>query len=229
MKPGFFITGTSTGVGKSYVAALIARSLVESGRFVGVYKPVASGCRREGKSLISEDAELLWEAAGRPGTLEEVCPQLFEAPLAPPIAAAREGSEVDTDLLRTGLDIWQERSDLLLVEGAGGLMSPLTEDQYNADLAVDLGLPLIVVAANELGTINATLQTIITARAVAPDLPIAGVILNQTAPLAGDESLISNAEELARRLEVPLLASLPFRASELPSGIDWLALARGTR
>ena len=92
--PGLFITGTDTGVGKTYVATLIVRSLLRAGHRVGVYKPVASGCRPERGTLVSDDALALWDAAGRPGELERVCPQRFEAPLAPPLAARAEGKEV---------------------------------------------------------------------------------------------------------------------------------------
>jgi dethiobiotin synthetase len=81
MAGGFFITGTGTGVGKTYVGALIARALRESGKRVGVYKPVASGCQQKDGRLVSPDALALWEAAGRPGALEQVCPQAF-APAA---------------------------------------------------------------------------------------------------------------------------------------------------
>ena len=105
----------------------------------------------------------MWEAAGRPGTLEQVCPQTFAAPLAPHLAARAEGRRVDPQLLRDGIQFWRETSDVVLVEGAGGLMSPMSDDDYNADLAAEFGYPLVVVAANVLGTINATLQTLITA------------------------------------------------------------------
>ena len=90
---GLFITGTDTEIGKTYVAALIARSLVAAGHRVGVYKPAASGCSRQGDSLVSDDALALWQAAGSPGTLAEVCPQVFAAPLAPHLAAAAEGKQ----------------------------------------------------------------------------------------------------------------------------------------
>jgi len=223
--PGLFITGTNTGVGKTHIGAMIARALVAAGHRVGVYKPVESGCRREGDSLVAADAQQLWEAAGRPGELSRVCPQRFEAALAPPQAAALEKSQVDPALLRSGLNYWRERSDLVLVEGAGGLMSPLSEEDYNADLAVDLGLPLLVVSSNELGTINATLQTIITARVVAPQLPIAGVILSQTELRGEDASVGLNAEELRARCDVPLLATVGYQQQELGKEIDWVALA----
>jgi len=223
---GLFLTGTNTGVGKTHVGAMIARALVAAGHRVGVYKPVESGCRREGQELIAADARQLWEAAGKLGDLSKVCPQRFEAALAPPQAAALEGSSVDRELLRSGLNYWQEHSDFVLVEGAGGLMSPLSDEDYNADLAADLGLPLVIVAANELGVINATLQTIITARNVAPQLPIAGVILNQTALRCEDASVGRNADELRARCDVPLLATVGFGQQQLSGGVNWYALGQ---
>jgi dethiobiotin synthetase len=161
--PGLFITGTDTEVGKTYVAALIARAMAAAGRKVGVYKPAASGCRREADDLVADDAVAIWEAAGRPGELERVCPQRFEAALAPHLAAEAEGRQVDADLLRTGIEYWQQQSDIILVEGVGGLMSPISKDDYVADLADEFGFPLVVVSPNKLGTINATLQTLIAA------------------------------------------------------------------
>src|ERR1044071_7239479 len=120
---GLFITGTGTGVGKTYVAALVAQALRGAGVRVGVYKPVASGCERHGDELVSPDAVALWEAAGRPATMANVCPQLFAAPLAPHLAARVEGRRVNATLLREGIGYWRETSDVVLVEGAGGLMS----------------------------------------------------------------------------------------------------------
>ncbi|MCG8448928.1 MAG: dethiobiotin synthase [Pirellulales bacterium] len=224
MARGLFITGTSTGVGKTYVGALIARALVRADHQVGVYKPAESGCRRDGEDLIAEDAQWLWQAAGQPGELRYACPQRFEAPLAPPQAAKLEGKTVDSALLRSGLRYWRDCSDIVLVEGAGGLMSPLSSDDYNLDLAKDLGLPLIIVAVNELGTINATLQTLITARTLAPELPIAGVVLNQTQESPNDPSVKTNAAELQARCDVPLLATLDYRQDELKGNVDWFAL-----
>ncbi len=222
---GLFITGTSTEVGKTHVAAMIARALVAGGRRVGVYKPVASGCREANGERIADDAVQLWEAAGRPGELDRVCPQRFLAPLAPSRAAALEGRRVDAVLLRSGLDCWCPTSDVILVEGAGGLMSPLSDEDYNLDLAAAFGFPLVVVAANELGVINATLQTLITARAKAPGLPIAGVVLNQTARREGDASLATNAEELAARCAAPLLATVKYGEKKFDKYIDWFSIA----
>jgi dethiobiotin synthetase len=220
---GLFITGTGTGVGKTYVAAFVARSLREAGARVGVYKPVASGCDPHGNELVSPDAVALWDAAGRPGTLAHVCPQMFAAPLAPHLAARTEGRRVDAVLLREGLEYWRETSEIVLVEGAGGLMSPISDDDYNADLAADFGFPLLVVAANELGVINATLQTLITAATYCDGLDVAGIVLNSVLRRDGDVSVVSNADEIARRCVPPLLATVE-HGGGLDAGVNWAAL-----
>ena len=225
--PGLFITGTGTDVGKTYVGAMIARALAAAGRRVGVYKPAASGCRWEGGVLVSDDAVTLWEAAGRPGELDSVCPQRIAAPLAPHLAARAEGTRLDPDRLRTGIEYWQQRSEIVLVEGAGGLMSPMGEDEYVADLAFDFGFPLIVVARNALGTINATLQTLITAAAFRDGLPLAGVVLNHPAPPdPADASLATNRAELAARCGPPVLAEVAWGARDFDAAVEWFTLAR---
>ena len=225
--PGLFITGTDTGVGKTYVAAIIARRLAADGRKVGVYKPAASGCSRVDGVLVSDDAVALWNAAGRPGEFDRVCPQCFEAPLAPHLAALAEGRRLDAGRLRRGLEYWRDRSEIVLVEGAGGLMSPLGEDEYVADLAEEFGFPLVVVARNMLGTINQTLQTLITASVFREGLAIAGVVLNHPAsPRADDASLSQNRRELAARCVPPILAEVAWTADETDVQVDWLSLAR---
>ncbi len=223
--PGLFVTGTDTEVGKTYVAALIARNLVAAGHRVGVYKPAASGCRREDEQIVSDDALAFWQAAGRPGELDRVCPQRFLAPLAPHLAARAEGRQIDRDLLRSGLEYWQARSEIILVEGVGGLMSPMAEDEYVADLAEAFGFPLLVVTRNALGTINQTLQTLITAATFREGLPIAGVVLNNPTPPPPDASLTTNRQELAARCVPPILAEVGWRADEFDRQVEWIALA----
>jgi dethiobiotin synthetase len=225
--PGLFITGTDTGVGKTRVASLIAKALVQTGRKVGVYKPAASGCVRQGDTLVSDDAVALWNAAGRPGELEQVCPQRFAAPLAPHLAARAEGKEIDAALLRDGINYWRERSDIVLVEGAGGLMSPMGDDEYVADLADAFGYPLIVVSRNVLGTINQTLQTLITAAVFSDGLEVAGLVLNHPSPPAADDaSLATNRSEIAARIIPPILAEVFWNAEGFDAEVDWFGLAK---
>lgn len=225
MTPGLYITGTNTNVGKSHVTRLIARALLKAGYRVGVYKPVATDCRRQGTDVVAPDAVKLWEAAGRPGTLEDVCPQKFIAPLAPPTAARLEGRRVDRDLLRSGLEVWRANSDVVLVEGAGGLLSPMSDDDDNATLAADIGYPLTVVAVNELGTINSTLLTLLGAKTLIPQIGIAGLILNRLKLFPDDDSYNSNAEEISCRTDVPVLASVNYQQQEFREEVDWFALA----
>jgi dethiobiotin synthetase len=227
--PGLFVVGTDTSVGKTYVAARIAAALFNAGKKVGVYKPAASGCRLVDGELASDDALALWEAAGKPGTLEAVCPQRFSAPLAPHLAAREEGRAIDSTLLRQGLDCWQRTSDIIIVEGAGGLMSPLGDHEYVADLAADFGFPLIIVVPNRIGAINAALLTLIAATTRPQPLPIAGIILNDILPpTADDPSTRSNRRELEIRCGVLVLAQLGYEALRFDAAVDWLALAKSS-
>lgn len=225
MTPGLYITGTNTGVGKSHVTRLIARALVNAGYKVGVYKPVATDCKRQGTEVVAPDAVKLWDAAGRPGKLEDVCPQKFVAPLAPPSSARLEGREVDRELLRSGLELWRANSDIVLVEGAGGLLSPMSEEDDNSNLAAEFGYPLMVVAVNELGTINSTLLTLLAAKTLLPTIPIAGVILNRLKLFPDDESCKTNADEIACRTDVPVLTCVNYQQQEFRDEVDWHALA----
>ncbi len=224
MPPGLFICGTDTDVGKTYVSVLIARALRAAGVRVGVYKPAASGVMRRDVARGRDDATRLWIAAGRVGSPDRVCPQQFCAPLAPHLAAAAEGRQVDSVLVRTGLQWWQKRSDLVLVEGVGGLLSPVTQEELVADLARDFGYPLVVVAANRVGTIHQVLATLCAAREYCPGLDVAGVVLSQRDPLP-DAASQHNARELARLCLVRVIATLKYRARSFTPPVDWQALA----
>jgi dethiobiotin synthetase len=206
---GLFITGNDTGVGKTHVACLLAKMLVESGKRVGVYKPVASGCRRESNQLLSDDAVALWEAAGQPKSLVAVCPQLFEAALAPNQAAKRENRQVDSQLLRSGANVWQADSDFLIVEGAGGYLSPLSDVDLNADLALDLGFPILLVVANRLGAINQAITTVHAIQTYRGGARLAGVVLNDV-NMNSDDAADANQIEIQIRLPYSQLVRLRF-------------------
>ena len=198
--PGVFIIGTDTEVGKTYQACRLARCLRERYR-VGVYKPVASGvtCAAAGDAMLPSDAQLLRAAANAPQPVARVCPQAFRAAVAPPVAAEMEDRRVDDDLLLSGGLWWQGECDFLIVEGAGGGLSPLSESQCVLDLAALLALPIILVAANRLGVVNHTLLTIEAVQA--RGLSLVGVVLNtlpQTSEVDSDTRLAqqSNARLL---------------------------------
>lgn len=226
---GLFVTGSDTEVGKTYVASLIVKQLTEAGLKVGVYKPVASDCVSDGRQLISEDAVALWEAAGRPLSLEAVCPQRFQAPLAPHLSARNAGRELDTQLLRKGLEVWTDECDIVVVEGAGGLMSPISDDEFIADLALEFGYPAIVVAPNVIGAINQTLQTLITAACFREGIPVAGVVLNDVRMFDGDISMDSNRNEIERRSQAPVLSRLRYGAETFDDTIDWKSVSTETQ
>jgi dethiobiotin synthetase len=194
-----------------------------------VYKPAATGCENQDGQRVSRDAMRLWEAAGRAGELARVCPQCFAAPLAPHLAAAAEGRSVDRRLLRDGLGYWRESSDFVIVEGVGGLLSPVSEQDYVADLACEFAYPLIIVSRNSLGTINQTLQTLMVAASYRGGLPVAGVVLNDidAVSAAQDPSTASNADELRRRCNAPLLAHVKWNESVLE--IPWLTTRESHR
>ena len=227
MTPGIFVTGTDTEVGKTYISALIAKQLHTQGVNVGVYKPAASGCidNADG-SLYSEDADTLWNAAGKPATVNHVCPQMFQAPIAPHLSAKAEGKEINRELLIRGVEYWQQNSDFIIVEGAGGLMSPISDQDFVADLAYQFGFPLIIVVANKLGCINQTLQTLITAASYEDGIPIAGIILNNVTPADSEDlSLALNPTEIERVCIPPVLATVNFQQG-LSHKIDWLQLVQ---
>ncbi len=222
---GLFVTGTDTEVGKTYVGSIIVKSLREAGHRVGVYKPSAADCVSDGQDLVSEDAVALWEAAGKLGNLSDVCPQRFRAALAPHLAAKAEGKQLDPNQLRQGIEAWADNCDIVIVEGAGGLMTPVSDEEYIADLAFDLGYPLIVVAPNVLGVINQTLQTTITASCFRDGLDVAGIVLNDAQLIEGDISIESNLEEITKRCLAPVLGRLRFQAEAFDNAIDWFALS----
>ncbi len=226
---GLFITGTDTDVGKTAVAVGIVRALAAAGRRVGVYKPAASGLASAADP--GGDPARLWEAAGRPLTLDAVCPQAFQAAVAPPQAARAEGRRVDEVLLRAGITPWLESSEIAVVEGAGGLFSPLGEDTLGVDLAREVGFPLVVVDAARLGSIGRTLATVRAARA--EGLTVAASVLSEVGPPRGEAAdpesdaaiIAASLAELGRRLPGLPLLWLPYGATACTPAVDWWEMA----
>jgi dethiobiotin synthetase len=203
---GIFITGTDTGVGKTVVAAAIARLLKEQGVNVGVMKPVTSGCLEVEGRLVSEDAELLAWGAGCDPADPDIAPYLLRQPLAPSLAAARDGVRIDFGRIREAFDRLAGRHDFMIVEGAGGLMAPLAGGHLVADLINSLYLPLLVVARPGLGTVNHTVLTCFAAKQLG--LSVAGVIINDypDQPGAAEQSAPHLIDSLAG---APLLGVFP--------------------
>src|SRR5918912_1688031 len=170
---GLFVTATDTGVGKTEVACAIVRAARAGGVDVGAMKPAQSGHVAGEPS----DAARLAQAAGGADPAELVCPYTFAAPLAPAVAARLAGVEVSFGRILDAARALAARHAALVVEGAGGLLVPLTERETYADLAGALGLPVLVVARAGLGTVNHTALTVEALRA--RGLALAGVVLNR--------------------------------------------------
>jgi dethiobiotin synthetase len=207
---GLFVTGTDTGVGKTRVACALLRAWAERGLDVGAMKPVETGVGPAGPL----DALALRAASGADDPLGDVCPQQFALPAAPAVAAARENRPLDRDAIRAAFARQRRRHLWLVVEGAGGLLVPLAEDAAMADLAAELGLPLLVVARATLGTINHTLLTL--EAAARRGLAVAGVVISHAnGPLSPADA--ENLGALRRRLGARLRGELPFlREGEEP-------------
>lgn len=207
MEPaGIFVTGTDTGVGKTIVAAAIARHLRNKGVDVGVMKPVTSGGIERDGNLASEDAELLKIASGSVSSYKDIAPYVLRQPIAPSEAARLEGVTVIYERIRESFDRLSARHDFLIVEGAGGILVPLAEDFLVADLALLLGLPLVIVARPDLGTVNHTLMTCECARS--RNIGVLGVVINGYPEDPGAAEFY--APRLIERLSgVPLLGVLP--------------------
>lgn len=220
---GLFFTGTDTGVGKTFVLSTILKVLKAQGRNPRVSKPVATGAIG-----IADDTLQLAKAINlsSPSELQTITPWTFSEPAAPPVAARVERLTLTIEGLVSAVQTTGEGAEILLVEGVGGLLCPLTESHTVADLVRELGLPLIVVARRSLGTLNHTMLTV--EAALQRKLNLAGVVVNETTPPLGlaDET---NVEELRRRLSVPILTVVPHgddgrQAREAVARVDWWKL-----
>ncbi len=201
--PGFFVTGTDTGVGKTFATCAIAAGLKRRGRPVGVFKPAETGCEKLGGGYYAADGAQLLAMSESGQSDAEVCPVRFPDPAAPLAAARAAGAEVDTHHLVSMARGLAERFDPVLVEGAGGLLVPFGEGVTYADFAAELGLPVIVVVGAKLGCIN---HALLTFDALASRrLPIAGWILNEVLP-SPDESLAHKTH----RAMIQQFSNLPF-------------------
>ncbi len=199
-----FVTGTDTGVGKTFVACGLAHALRAAGRTVTVMKPVETGVETE-----PDDAVRLRAAAGDPAPLDVVCPWRFRAPLAPSEAARAEGAAIDVDDLVARVAARARTADVLLVEGAGGLMVPIRDRITWLDVLRRTGLTMLVVAANRLGVVN---HVALTSR-VATDAGIAvrGFVLSYPTP-SRDASSDRNAKTISDLTALPCLADVPHAA-----------------
>lgn len=220
---GVFVTGTGTEVGKTVVAAVIARTVAAAGRSVGVFKPAVSGVDDGGEP----DHALLRRAAGSSQSDDEIAPYRFGPPVSPHLGADLAGEAIDPARLRAGAARAGAARDAVVVEGVGGFLVPLTLGYSVRDLARDLALPVVIAAAPGLGTINHTLLTLEAVRAVGLE-PAAVVITPWPAEPTRIER--SNCDAIARLgdIEVATLPELELARPEAWPSLDPAELAQAS-
>ncbi len=206
----YFITGTDTDAGKTYVTCLLIQALRDSGRRAIGYKPLCCGGR--------EDVVALHQASGSPEalTLDDLNPVWLRMAASPLAASMIENRPVDPAALLSGFHRLAEGHDIVLVEGAGGWEAPIRRDYTIADLAAGLGLPVIVVVNNKLGALNHTILTVKNLQS--RGLTCAGLLLNHVADMR-DSASIGHRALLEDILRVPVLAEIMHGEDALPHGV----------
>jgi len=203
MKQTLFITGTDTGVGKTVLTTLLVKFLRERGVHAAALKPICSGGRADARALhAAMDGAL---------SLDEINPWHFRAPLAPLLAARRERKQVHLSEVLAHIRALQKRFDMLLVEGAGGLLSPLGENFDSRDLIAKLGAAPIVVAPNRLGAVNHILLTL----AALPRGAAATTCVVLMSPPRRNAAALTNAGLLAEFFDARRIFTLPWLGEEL--------------
>ncbi len=202
---GWFVTGTDTGIGKTFVSVALMHALRARGLTVLGMKPVAAGCRATADGLHNDDALMLQEAGSLPLDYAEVNPYAFEPPIAPHIAARQAGISVDVAAIADRVDALGTRADCVVVEGVGGWRVPLSERADVAALAAALGLPVILVVGLRLGCLN---HALLTAESIERSgVELAGWVANLVDPHM--VSVAENVQDLMLRLAAPLLGVMP--------------------
>ncbi len=217
MRKGFFVTGTDTEVGKSWIAAALIERLKAEGLSVGAMKPVAAGALETEQGLRNDDALLLQRHASIPIPYETLNPVVVAPPIAPHIGAREAGLTIGIEPIREAFLSIAKKCDAVVVEGAGGWLVPLDDFHTMADLARRLELPVVLVVGMRLGCINHALLSV--AAIAASGLPLAGWVANTLDPAMA--RLEENIETLESRIDAPLLGRVPF----LEQGPDAAAIA----
>ena len=207
---GFFITGTDTEIGKTFVSSLLIKLLVDEGFSVSGMKPIASDAKMIGGILQNEDALTLMQAANVEADYSLVNPYVFKDAVSPHIAAEDAGVEIDLAKIKNNFDLLDKSSDVVVVEGVGGWHAPLSYETTVADLAKVLNLPIIIVVGLRLGCLN---HALLTAQAIQKSgLPIAGWVANQvTKDFPFAEKNISTLKHLLK--DFSYLGSVPYQTN----------------
>jgi dethiobiotin synthetase len=207
MRGGILVAGTDTGVGKTIIAAGLVASLQNKGIDVGVMKPLESGAPSFESTPIPRDAFYLKEISGVRDDMDVINPYCFKDPLAPGVAAPKEGVEIDLKRIKGCYEELNGHHEFMVVEGVGGLLVPITNETLFPQLIKLLNLPLLLVARSSLGTINHTLLSLF--YCVHEGIDVVGLIINKVAPDV-DPSEASSPHIIAQFTKIPLLGSFPY-------------------
>ncbi len=203
---GYFITGTDTEVGKTYVSCALLRAFSQQGLRVAAMKPIASDCTQTLQGLRNDDALQLMENSDVKLPYDTVNPYCFEPAIAPHIAAEQVNQVIDLQHIRRNFDEITQQSELTIVEGAGGWLVPLDDQHSIADLALSLQLPVILVVGIRLGCIN---HALLSAAAIQTSgLKLAGWVANCVDPQS--VCIEENIQSIQQRLQAPCLGELPY-------------------
>ena len=205
---GLFITGTDTGVGKTLVSGAIAKVLSDQDLRVGVFKPIASGCRKERQGLVSDDAEFLACCANCEYPLSVVNPVTFRTPAAPAACEPVERKTVDFEQIVNTYKYICDNTDIVIVEGIGGIRVPISEGVDVLDMATGFNLPVVIVARPDLGTINHTLLTVDAVRSAG--LHLLGVVINGYDINSCDIAVETAPDIISQYGQVDILSIVPF-------------------
>ncbi len=206
MNNGYFVTGTDTEIGKTYVSCALLHAFSNHGKRVSAMKPVASGCHNSEQGLRNDDALQLIASCKHSLPYEIINPYAFEPAIAPHIAAQQADTSIDFSHLKQCFNRIAEQADITIVEGAGGWLVPLDNQQSIADLAATLALPVILVVGIKLGCIN---HALLTAAAIREKgVTLAGWVANRADPDCA--CIEENIQSITQRINAPCLGDLPF-------------------
>ena len=203
-KTAYFITGTDTDVGKTYIASALVRHFVQQGLQTVGMKPVAAGAELVNGRLLNSDVTALIKAGNVDADVKLINPYVFAPAIAPHIAAEQDGASVSIDNIQQAFDALQAQSDVVVVEGAGGFRVPINREQTMADLAIQLNLPVIMVVGIRLGCINHALMTAGSIKATG--LNLVGWVANRIDP--DMPALAENVTTLKAMIKAPCIADV---------------------
>lgn len=200
----YFITGIDTDIGKTFVTKGLALKFEGEGKKVGVFKPLQSGAIKSQNGFLAPDLEAVKKLSS---TINTKCSYLLEGEVSPALAARMAGIKIDIEKIKSDFNSFKSENDITLVEGAGGILAPATDDMLCADVIKDLNVPIIVVTVPFLGRLNHTLLTLHYAKTMG--IKVEGVIVNKVPEKTDDLATQNFIDELKRYTDAKILGAIP--------------------